>query len=55
MNLEKHLQKRSQHCCELCKATETYPFTRLNLLKKLILPIVFMHAKRVFHKFKTLS
>ena len=34
MNLEKHLQKRSQHCCELCKATENLSIYTVEPSKK---------------------
>lgn len=34
MNLEKHLQGRSQHCCELCKATENLSIYTVQPSKK---------------------
>ena len=34
MNLEKNLQKRSQHCCELCKATENLSIYTVEPSKK---------------------
>ena len=34
MNLEKHLQKRSQHCCELCKVTENLSIYTVEPSKK---------------------